>query len=268
MAEINQLSPKAPYDDNRASPEYPWYSGSNGRNGNRNITYADPTKPDKSYVETVNHDGSFSIVEAGGLTNTLENSSRAYVSGGGSRNTDGNSAEYGQSNKNTAFKQDVGLTSGGNAYQGVAGQNIEGSGKGSFQNQTDGKVYTSTKSDIVTVNQGSLHVSNEGDTVMHVTGNRMMITEGDYGNHVQGGNLDYNVAQKIKIYSGEELVIVSALKITLNVGNNKITIDENGVQIDSTGYVNLNASGDIKTQGATTKIQGGGTPTATPRTFV
>jgi hypothetical protein len=40
----NKLLDKAPYDDGRAEPEYPWVGGSQDHLGNRVITYADPEK--------------------------------------------------------------------------------------------------------------------------------------------------------------------------------------------------------------------------------
>ena len=72
---------------------------------------------------------------------------------------------------------------------------------------------------------------------------------------------DSNVSVKASedmTINGKTITITADDTLILKVGGSKITIKSSGIEIES--------SGDIKTQGSTTKIQGGG-PVAPPTTF-
>jgi len=88
---------------------------------------------------------------------------------------------------------------------------------------------------------------------------------------------DYSVNSQAKVIitasssaniTAQEITITADTKITLKVGSNKIEISSSGITIDAGGgKVDITATGDVKTKGATTKIQGGGL-TAPPTTFI
>ena len=66
--------------------------------------------------------------------------------------------------------------------------------------------------------------------------------------------------------TAQEITITADTKITLKVGGSTIVIDSSGITINSAGTVDIKGAGAITTQGATTKIQGGGAP-GIPTTF-
>jgi hypothetical protein len=235
----NKLLDKAPYDDGRAEPEYPWVGGSQDHLGNRVITYADPEKPDQAFVERIKYDGSFTINEANGLKNEFNKEVRSYTSGGDSHNTDGQKAVYGQSNFNLAFKQDVGFTAGGTTYKGSGEKEIGGTAQGSFQNDTGGNSYKTSNGDMVSEHTGHIHSHNDGDNVQSTTGTRYeIVNEGEYAIHVQGGNMDTRVESgKLQLYSGDAMVVNTASTMKM--------ISTGAMSINSTATMTVGATGDI-----------------------
>lgn len=235
----NKLLDKAPYDDDRAEPEYPWVGGSQDHLGNRVITYADPEKPDQAFVERIKYDGSFTINEANGLKNEFNKEVRSYTSGGDSHNTDGQKAVYGQSNFNLAFKQDIGLTAGGTTYKGSGEKEIGGTAQGSFQNDTGGNTYKTSNGDMISEHTGHIHSHNDGDNVQSTTGTRYeIVNEGEYAIHVQGGNMDTRVESgKLQLYSGDAMVVNTASTMKM--------ISTGAMSINSTATMTVGATGDI-----------------------
>ena len=235
----NKLLDKAPYDDGRAEPEYPWVGGSQDHLGNRVITYADPEKPDQAFVERIKYDGSFTINEANGLKNEFNKEVRSYTSGGDSHNTDGQKAVYGKSNFNLAFAQDVGFTAGGTTYKGSGEKEIGGTAQGSFQNDTGGNSYKTSNGDMVSEHTGHIHSHNDGDNVQSTTGTRYeIVNEGEYAIHVQGGNMDTRVESgKLQLYSGDAMVVNTASTMKM--------ISTGAMSINSTATMTVGATGDI-----------------------
>ena len=82
----NKKSPEGPQQSKRANPEYPWVRGEADVNGRHKLIHADPSKPDESFTEQLNHDGSFEIHETlkdeKGLTNVLGHHRRSYFQTG------------------------------------------------------------------------------------------------------------------------------------------------------------------------------------------
>lgn len=235
----NKLLDKAPYDDGRAEPEYPWVGGSQDHLGNRVITYADPENPDQAFVERIKYDGSFTINEANGLKNEFNKEVRSYTSGGDSHNTDGQKAVYGQSNFNLAFKQDVGFTAGGTTYKGSGEKEIGGTAQGSFQNDTGGNTYKTSNGDMISEHTGHIHSHNDGDNVQSTTGTRYeIVNEGEYAIHVQGGNMDTRVESgKLQLYSGGAMVV--------NTSSTMKMISTGAMAINSTATMIVGATGDV-----------------------
>ena len=94
-----------------------------------------------------------------------------------------------------------------------------------------------------------------------------MVKDGDYGVHVQDKNIDFKAdSGKAQIKTAKDITIESDTKITLKVGGSTIVITPTDITITAAGKVNIKASDDVITKGATTKIQGGGAA-APPTTF-
>ena len=109
---LNQKTALDPVTRGDTVPEYPWVSGETDVNGQSKKKYADPDNPNKSYVEQVNHDGSYQINEViegeGGLENKLAINQRTY-STSKSTHVEGNRDDYAYNSsivhKNTSGQQ-------------------------------------------------------------------------------------------------------------------------------------------------------------------
>jgi len=252
MALPKETLPKAPYDDGRASPDYPWIQGSGGLLGDRNTVFANPEKPDQAYTETIRQDGTFGIKEVNGLQTDLAKEKRGYVSGGDGKNTDGQSADYNQSSKLTDVKLDTGSSSGGNSYDAQGGKKIGGAKEGSYSG-TDGDTFKTSKGNVATTHKGNMHSATDGDHITTVNGTYYHTVVGQHGINVQKGNSDtkindgklrFDVAKNISILShdqinlnspeGTGIINLSALnKVILQVGDSSITIEKTKITIKS-----------------------------------
>jgi hypothetical protein len=250
----NKLLDKAPYDDGRAEPEYPWVGGSQDHLGNRVITYADPEKPDQAFIERIKYDGSFTINEANGLKNEFNKEVRSYTSGGDSHNTDGQKAVYGKSNFNLAFQQDVGFTAGGTTYKGSGEKEIGGTAQGSFQNDTGGNTYKTSNGDMISEHTGHIHSHNDGDNVQSTKGTRYeIVNEGEYAIHVQGGNMDTRVESgKLGLYSGDTMVVNTSSTMLLNTLGGMTVNSAATTKINSVGAMSVNAQSTMAINAAST----------------
>ena len=260
----NKKLDKAGYDAGRNSPKYPWVQGSCDILGATTTVYADPDNYEKSFTETFRHDGSFRSNETdgeSGLSNGLDHQVRNYASGGTSNSSDGHQDVAALDQKGSLrenFAGDKGSSAAGNQYTGAGESQIGGSKDGSY-NHDNGDSHTTTTGDRVSQHTGNTNISHQGDHISNVTGNKMDMVKGEYGLNVQGGNMDIQIdSGKFRVKSGADLIVTSDTKVTIVVGGSQIVIDTSGITITS--------SGDITTQGSTTKIQGGGV-TAPPTTF-
>jgi len=247
---FNKFLEKAPYDDGRASPDYPWIHGSGGLLGDRTIVHANPDKPDEAYLEKIHHDGTFEHKEANGLLSKIAKEVREYISGGHSHNSDGNKADHTQGNKNTDAKGDMGTASGGDHFKGHGGKEIGGSSEGGHHH-TDGDDFRTSKGNVVHAHEGDLHTNHEGDHVSTVIGTKYHTTVGDHGINVQEGSYDTKVNNgklrydvkgnmsllshdQINLYVGEGTGVINlsaSNKITLTVGSSKIEMTPSGITI-------------------------------------
>lgn len=81
-------------------------------------------------------------------------------------------------------------------------------------------------------------------------------------------DMNVNSQADVNITSKANITITADTKITLKVGSNKIEISSSGITIDAgSGKVDITATGDVRTKGATTKVQNGGV-VAPPTTFI
>lgn len=272
-----KLVKDSPLDRIKGEP-YPFISGYQTINGELHLKIQHPEFPKASCEETLYSDGSYIHKEYNdklkGLTSTLSHHSRGYNSGGNSRQVDGNDDSSNEATKRTVTAGDIGNETGGTKYSGSAGQTIIGSGKDYIRRLAKGAQdikFTENASpggDSISNYAGDTHENFEGDHIRSVNGNKYtMVKNGDYGVHVQDKNIDFKSdGGKAQIKTGSDIIIESDSKITLKVGSSSIVITPKGITINSTGDININSDKDVKTKGATTKIQGGGV-SAPPTTF-
>ena len=218
--------------------EYPFLHQTQSLCGELSARYNNPEKPNESYNITCNADGSFQSNEISdkfkGMHSSLVIEKRGYTAGGSSEQVDGNRDTNTESTSNENVGGDKACGVKKNNFTG-ANKNIGGTSQGSFINDTNGTTYKTSKGDVVSSHVGSNYESLEGDNVKAITGNKInIINGGEYQTHVQGGNMDTRVESgKYKIYSGDEMIITSAVKITLKVGSSEIIIDNGEITIKS-----------------------------------
>jgi uncharacterized Fe-S cluster protein YjdI len=239
MSKINDTNNKLP----KAAPEkvvcdYPYLYQEQTLCGELFSRYNNPEKPNESYTSQFNADGSYKTRQISdqykGLITALAHEVRKYIGGGSSEQVDGNKDTNTESTSNENVRGEKSSGVGENNYAG-AKKNIGGTSQGSFINDTNGTTYKTSKGDVVSSHVGSHYESLEGDNVKAITGNKIdIINEGEHQVHVQGGNMDTRVESgKYKIYSGDEMIITSATKITLKVGSSEIIIDNGEITIKS-----------------------------------
>jgi hypothetical protein len=135
-----------------------------------------------------------------------------------------------------------------NRYVINAGKTVVSSLEGTVHNSGGGKssapTYNLSEGDFTDNRNGNFHSVVKKDSVQAVSGNKINIVEnGDYAMHVQSGNWDTHIAKKARFYSRDDILIESETKITLKVGNSRIIIEPNHIQIISnnkTGLIDLN----------------------------
>ena len=231
----NKKLDDTPYDGGRSTPEYPNVFGEVDVLGNSKIRYADPDNPDKSFSEEINYDGSFESTETNGLSRSLKLEVRSYTSGGHSHHTDGQHAEYTESNKNVVARQDIGLTAGGTTYRGSGEQEVGGSAQGSFHHDTGGSTYRTSSGDLVQYFDGSVHYG-ANDFVIGTSGQRIETVAGEYWVYAQG-NIDIGGDQKLQVHSEGALNINTTSTMELK--------SLAPMTINSSATMTVGATGDI-----------------------
>ena len=167
-------------------------------------------------------------VYSGGFTGSVRNSYEQDLFG----HVQGNYAMGGEKNWLSMFSKDVALNVGQN-WDNYVGQK--------------GKIETGQ----------SFMVQTGSDAVVNSAAKFTVTSKEEMSLTADGADV------KVK---GQNITIEADTKITIKVGSSKIEITSSGIKIDASGTVDINASGAVSTQGATTKIQGGGM-TAPPTTF-
>jgi hypothetical protein len=204
----NKKSPEGPHQSKRAKPEYPYMSGYTDTNGKHKLVYADPSKPENSFTEHFNHDGSFVIHETlkdeKGLKNELYHHSRQYGISKSSHH-DGQVEEY-SVNKNVNTEGEHSIASKGNIIEGSEKKKITAykqstksrhGASGSGQNH-----FHSTSGDGSYLFEGNYFSFYEKDHGQVFGGSQYTISkEGDIGTHVQDGNYDTQVKKKLRLAS-------------------------------------------------------------------
>lgn len=204
-----------------------------------------------SFEEIWDPMGSYSTTEAHKKTvlkTSLSYESRNYSIGGHSSSHETHAETYVQDTNKLTVEGDNSTEIGKNNYQVGAGINVSSFLEGTIEDTGPGRseapTYRVSSGDHTQEHSGHYHQSFGKDNVQAVSGNKITIVEnGDNAMHVQSGNWDTHIAKKARFYSGDDILIESETKITLKVGNSRIIIEPDHIQIISnnkTGLIDLN----------------------------
>lgn len=247
----NKKIPKGPQQDKRAEPEYPWVSGYSDVNGHYKLKYADPDKPEKSYIEEVYHHGGFKINETNdgeGIKSELQHHVRKYSQSTHMHN-DGPFDVMG-SLVSTIANNEFGIQAGSNLYRGAGGSEIAVSKNTSKTRMgTEGSKqqnFRSSSGDESALHEGNKFAFYGKDYGLGVDGTFYGMYKSDHGSYV-GGNFDTHADKKLRLYSEKawaantadtmnlnskkELTISSDQKIVIKVGSSKIEISDGQITI-------------------------------------
>jgi hypothetical protein len=233
---LNKKYPQDPTAAKKSNPEYPWMSGHSDRNGRYQIAYADPDKPNESFDQTFNHDGSTKTNLAledskdNGVSYSLENHTIGYSLGGKSGTTDSHQDAYnGATNRtNVAGGEhknvggDQGIATGGSKSSSTGGGEAKGtSGKSLADN------YRYVSGDNTVRYDGSEYIHRDGNSMTTMGGSKYeVLKNGEWGLNVQSGNWDIQVdAGQGRLFVQQPLLIESPAKITFKVGGSTITME-------------------------------------------
>ena len=236
----NKKSPEGPQQSKRSKPEYPWVRGEADVCGRHKLIHADPSKPEQSFTEQLNHDGSFVIHETleneKGLKNELGHHRRSYFQSGADH-YDGN-YDHRSYNKSIGVDGEYGLAAKKGIIEATRGTKATGYVKGTFDlkggRSSKNHSFQGTYGDHTNTIEGNHWEYSEKDHGHAIGGSKYtMVGQGDYGIHVQSGNMDTNIGGKGQIVSQQDLTFSSNTKITLSVGQSKIVIEESKITITS-----------------------------------
>lgn len=184
------------------------------------------------------------------LTTSLGYEYRGLNIGGSSETIEGSKESYVRDTRKTTTEGDVAIETGRNQHIVVAGLETQVKKLGavvSTVGSSDAPTYDLHEGDRIQRTTGDVHKAVENDEVKVVGGNKiLMVKDGDYAAHVQSGGWDTKVTKKTKLFSGTDLLIQSATKITLRVGTSSIVITPNNIEIiaqNSSGIIDLNPGG-------------------------
>ena len=231
----NQKLDDSPYDADRSTPEYPNVFGEVDVLGHSRVRYADQDNPDKAFYEEINYDGSFESTETNGLHRNLKLEVRSYTSGGHSHHTDGQHAEYTESNKNIVARQDIGLTAGGSTYKGSGEKEISGTSQGTFNYDTGVGVWRSPNGDMVHDVDGYYQIN--ANTNYQIVSPEIYIHASDQINLTAAANVD--------LMSGGKLAIGSLDAMLINSSSTMNLLSTGAMAINSSATMTVGATGDI-----------------------
>ena len=239
---LNKKSPQDPTEAKKSEPEYPWMSGNSDRNGRYQIAYADPDKPNESFDQTFNHDGSNKTNLAldgkdEGVSFSLENHSIGYSKGGKTTTSEGHSDNRSRSSRenNEGGKN---LNVAGDNGKAVGGSDSSSSGGGraigtSGKSQADNYRYVS--GDNTVRYDGNEFVHRDGSSMTTIGDTKYEVVKGgEWGLHVQSGNFDIQVdSGQGRLFVQQPLLVESPTKITFKVGGSTITMEPGQITLVS-----------------------------------
>lgn len=166
------------------------------------------------------------------LSTSLEYETRGYNIGGKSFTSESHGQSFYGDTFSVSSVGDMGSDAGGNRHEGTKGFKAE---------RSSSKISRRTSTDFISASEdrnedygANLHRSVKKDSVTTVGENDIKIVKGgDSALHVQSGNYDAHVSEKGRIYTGNDLLIESATKITLKVGASTIVITPSNITVRS-----------------------------------
>jgi hypothetical protein len=261
------------------------------------LIYNNEEEQDKTTEIKIHPTGDHEVTESNSKKKSIRLSAhtgehRQYTGGGSSTQVDGHFDHNSASTSRFESGGDMAHATGKNKILGIKGQHHKIIGGG------EAKILSGSAPVQASGWSGTVRNSYEKDFFNHIQGdhvtmgekNWVQVTQKDVSSYA-GSNWDTYVKEKGKLETGDKLLIQTGddatinsaadviitskanititadTKITIKVGSNKIEISSSGITIDAgSGKVDITATGDVKTKGATTKIQNGGV-SAPPTTF-
>ena len=268
--------------------KYGFVNGEVRECGYSKIVYNNEEEPEKTTEIRIHPTGDHEVIESNKKKKAVRLSAqsgehRHYTAGGHSVHADGHFDHNSESTTRFEAAGDMAHATGKNKLTGIKGQEVKASA-GKFNHTSGSSALQASGS------SGTVRNSFEKDLFNHVMGDKVTMGEKNMIQVIQkdissyaGSNWDTYVEEKGKLETGQTLLIQTGddvtvnsaadviitskanikitadTKITLKVGSNVIEISSSGIVINAvSGKLDLKASGDVTTQGATTKLQGGG----------
>lgn len=221
-------------------PEWGEITGYVTRNGTAKYVTEPYDNKQESHILEVNHDATWSSQKADGTKYKLSDTERSYKLGSDSKHTDGQVANYTESNFNNVSRLSQGITALKSIISAAGEKLVSGTGEGgsSFKHDTAGNSWSVTKGDKVTYNEGSIHQSSN-DYVIGTTGQRIETVGGEYWVYSQG-NIDIGGDQKLQIHSEGALNVNTTSTMELK--------SLAPMTINSSATMTVGASGDISVE--------------------
>lgn len=264
----NKKSPEGPHQSKRAEPEYPWVSGHSDINGRYKLVYADPDKPEKSFVEELHHDGSFTIHETlkdeKGLKNTLFHHERKY---GKSKSTHiDDNYDLRAYNQSSVVDKEYGLQGGGAFYKGFLGGEVDAisgstksrkGSKGSKQNS-----FHSTAGDGSHLYEGNYFSFYGKDHGHSVDGSYYGMFSGEHGQYIKG-NSDTFSEKKIRLASNGAMALTTSdtglfnteKAMTIQSSDTGTLKTKKDLSVTSNAEITINADTKITIKVGSSKIE-------------
>lgn len=267
--------------------KYGYVSGERWEAGSHHLRYEDANNEKGFYVESVESHGSYSHTEHHDKdkahTATFNaGEERNYTFGGASDHFDGHRDINGECTGRQEWLFDFGRAIGGDLHDAVKGQrkNITKGGEAEGQAGSSGTIRhgfhqgsrardTTLDAHELIRNNYSIYTGNS--SIQYTDGEDTRYTGGNYDRYVDkqyhvyskeaytantDSTMDLWSKDKMNAVSEADIKIKSDTKITLEVGNSKITIESNKITIESQ-QVEIKGTGSVKINGSPVQINDG-----------
>lgn len=288
----NKKLPKDAVSEQEIDPLYGYVHGEWNAVGGHEMSYCNPDEYEKYYHEKMHASCSYETTQHEKEDKELNTSLRtgevrAYTAGSHGHQIDVHSDTNVEKTLRIENGKDRGDAIGGKRLIGVKGKTVrvEGDSKSSMTpGQSGATEYRATTGASTHTHEGPINIHSQDNHSIMNEKNHVHVVGEEWADHA-GGNYDFYGNKKFHVYSKDayiantdstmdfwsqdkmtaksksDITIESDTKITLKVGSNSIEITSSGITINAQGgKLDLKASGDVTTQGATTKLQGGGNP--------
>jgi hypothetical protein len=250
--EHNKKLPEIDAQKEKFEFTYPYFTCEQDDNGKYHFAFHDPENPKNSTLIEMDHNGGYRATmpddgasKGDGINVSMNPGHTAeYISGGSSNHTDGHTDYYTGDTHQSVVSGDMQHQSGGSAFSSAADK-IMHLTQDFFKNigagGAESKEYHTSKGDVIEQHSGHKHTEHEGDKIEKITGNKHLIIEkGESGIHLQKGNMDIQLDKgKYRVWASDKIIIESKTMIYLQVGNSYISIQPDGIEISTNGFMNV-----------------------------